>query len=325
TTIQASENLDAIRLMTIHKSKGLEFPVVMLPMENENKDGKFTNWLHIDSENGLSAVNIDSFSKELEVYDEDLAKFNQENIYQNKIDRFCLQYVATTRAVEQLFFYIEKPNKSANHLEIYDFIKARIPRDESGAEISSFDWYDVSEENLKKQKKEEKNNLLTKPIVFKSGKKANPAAVKIATPSKNYQNRMEKVRIGIFTHEILAQINSEKDVEKTLEAYLLDGIIKTEEKIEISERILGIIKNEKYAAYFVENQVVINEKDIMISDNGDSKIYRPDRLIDTGNGYVIIDFKTGDQLEKHQIQIDEYQTVLEKLGKKVLKTELIYV
>ncbi|QNS41220.1 UvrD-helicase domain-containing protein [Chryseobacterium manosquense] len=325
TTIQASENLDAIRLMTIHKSKGLEFPVVMLPMENENKDGKFTNWLDIDSENGLSAVNIDSFSKELEVYDEDLAKFNQENIYQNKIDRFCLQYVATTRAVEQLFFYIEKPNKSANHLEIYDFIKARIPRDESGAEISSFDWYDVSEENLKKQKKEEKNNLLTKPIVFKSGKKANPAAVKIATPSKNYQNRMEKVRIGIFTHEILAQINSEKDVEKTLQAYLLDGIITTEEKIEISKRILEIIKNEKYAAYFAENQVVINEKDIMISDNGDSKIYRPDRLIDTGNGYVIIDFKTGDQLEKHQIQIDEYQTVLEKLGKKVLKTELIYV
>lgn len=325
TTIQASENLDAIRLMTIHKSKGLEFPVVMLPMENENKDGKFTNWLHIDSENGLSAVNIDSFSKELEVYDDDMAKFNQENIYQNKIDRFCLQYVATTRAVEQLFFYIEKPNKSANHLEIYDFIKARIPRDESGAEISSFDWYDVSEENLKKQKKEEKNNLLTKPIVFKSEKKANPAAVKIATPSKNYQNRMEKVRIGIFTHEILAQINSEKDVEKTLQAYLLDGIITTEEKIEISKRILGIIKNEKYAAYFAENQVVINEKDIMISDNGDSKIYRPDRLIDTGNGYVIIDFKTGDQLEKHQIQIDEYQTVLEKLGKKVLKTELIYV
>lgn len=325
TTIQASENLDAIRLMTIHKSKGLEFPVVMLPMENENKDGKFTNWLDIDSENGLSAVNIDSFSKELEVYDDDMAKFNQENIYQNKIDRFCLQYVATTRAVEQLFFYIEKPNKSANHLEMYDFIKARIPRDESGAEISSFDWYDVSEENLKKQKKEEKNNLLTKPIVFKSEKKANPAAVKIATPSKNYQNRMEKVRIGIFTHEILAQINSEKDVEKTLESYLLDGIITTEEKIEISERILGIIKNEKYAAYFAENQVVINEKDIMISDNGDSKIYRPDRLIDTGNGYVIIDFKTGDQLEKHQIQIDEYQTVLEKLGKKVLKTELIYV
>ena len=149
--------------------------------------------------------------------------------------------------------------------------------------------------------------------------------MKIATPSKNYQNRMEKVRIGIFTHEILAQINSEKDVEKTLEAYLLDGIITTEEKNEISERILGIIKNEKYATYFVENQVVINEKDIMISDNGDAKIYRPDRLIDTGNGFIILDFKTGDEKEKHQIQIDEYQNVLEKLGKKVLKTEIVYV
>ena len=324
-TIQASENLDAIRLMTIHKAKGLEFPVVMLPMRNENKDGEFTNWLDIDAENGLSAVNIDSFSKELEVYDEDLAKFNQENVYQNKIDRFCLQYVATTRAVEQLFFYIEKPNKSTNHLEIFDFIKPNIPKDETGEDASSFDWYEVSEENLKKQKKEEKKNLHTQPIVFKTEKKANPDAVKIATPSKNYQNRVEKVRIGIFTHEILAKINAEKDVENTLEAYFLDGLITSEEKTAISERIFGIIKDEKYANYFVENQVVINEKDIMISENGESKIYRPDRLIDTGNGFIILDFKTGDEKEKHQLQIDEYQSVLEKLGKKVLKTEIVYV
>ena len=163
------------------------------------------------------------------------------------------------------------------------------------------------------------------PIDFSPEKEKNPEAIKIATPSKSYQNRIEKVRIGIFTHEILAKINSARDVEKVLEAYLLEGTITSEEKIEITDRIFNIINNEKYSKYFIENQLVINEKDIMISDNGDSKIYRPDRLIDTGNGYVIIDFKTGDQLEKHQIQIDEYQTVLEKLGKKVLKTELIYV
>nr|HRM13907.1 3'-5' exonuclease [Flavobacterium sp.] len=70
TTIQASENLDAVKLMTIHKAKGLEFPVVFLPMENEHKDGKFSNWLDIDSENGLSSVNINPFGRELEAYDE---------------------------------------------------------------------------------------------------------------------------------------------------------------------------------------------------------------------------------------------------------------
>ena len=325
TTIQASDNLDAVKLMTIHKAKGLEFPVVFLPMQNGHKDGKFSNWLNIDRENGLSSVNIDSFGKELEVYDEDMAKFNQENIYQNKIDRYCLQYVATTRAVEQIFFYIEKPNKTSNNLEIYDFLEPKIPRDESGKALSSFDLYKVSEENTGNKHRKIREDIKTKPIFFKSEKKKNPEAVKIATPSKNYQNRIEKVRTGIFTHEILAKINSEKDVDKTLESYLLEGIITQEEKAEISDRILNILKDDRYSKYFAENQNVINEKDIMISEDGESKIYRPDRLINTGNGFIIIDFKTGDEQEKHQLQIREYRSVLEKIGKKVLETEIVYI
>ena len=114
-------------------------------------------------------------------------------------------------------------------------------------------------------------------------------------------------------------------MDRTLESYVLEGIITLEEKEEIHHRILSIIKNENYSKYFTENQVVINEKDMMISENGESKIYRPDRLIDTGNGYVIIDFKTGAEQEKHLVQINEYKSILEKLGKKVLETQLIYV
>lgn len=324
-TIQSSENLDAVNLMTIHKAKGLEFPVVFLPMENSNKDGKFSDWLEISEEKGLAAVNVNSFEKSLLIYDEEMEQFNQNHTYQNKIDRFCLQYVATTRAVEQLYFYIQKPNKTQNHLEIYDFLLSSIPVDEAGETVNSFDFYPISTEDLKKKKIKVAEELITQSIVFKTEKEINPKAIKIATPSKSYQNRVEKVRIGIFTHEILARINTEKDIEKTLETYLLAGTITDSEKTEIGERLFTIMRNPAYEKYFRENQKIINEKDMMITENGESRMYRPDRLIETENGFIIIDFKTGEAEEKHQLQIEEYQSVLEKLGKKVLEKTLIYV
>lgn len=325
STIQASDNLDAVKLMTIHKAKGLEFPIVFLPMANSNKDGKFSNWFDVKDHEGLASVNVSGFGKELLPYDETLEEFNDDNTYQNKIDRFCLQYVATTRAAEQLFLYIEKPNKTANHLELYDFLENKIPRNELDEEVLSFDLYPVSEEDLKKKDSAESEKFKTKAIAFKHENRPDPNAIKIATPSKSYQNRVEKVRTGIFTHEILAKINSADDLEKTLEKYLLDGIITEKEKSEITDRIFSIIKDEKYARYFAPGQKIINEKDIMLSADGESSIYRPDRLIDTGSGFIIIDFKTGDVKEKHQVQVDEYQSVLEKLGFTVVETVIIYV
>ena len=324
-TIQASENVDAVQIMTIHKSKGLEFPVVLLPMKNAAGSKKSSYWFGTSSEEQLNSVNVNFFDTSLEIYDNEIADFNNENSYQEKIDQFCLQYVATTRAAEQLFFYIEKPNKSANHLEIYDFLESKIPRDESGEPASSFDLYEVSAEHLKKKSEKKSTEFTTKAIHLTSEKDKYPNAIKIATPTKNYQNRVEKVRMGIFTHEILARINTAKDVEKVLESYLLEGTITNEEKLQINDRIFNIINNENYARYFEEDQVVINEKDIMISENGTSSIYRPDRLIETEEGIIIIDFKTGDELEKHQLQLDEYQSVLEKLGKKVIESQIVYV
>ena len=324
-TIQASENVDAVQIMTIHKSKGLEFPVVLLPMKNGAGSKKSSYWFGTNSEEHLNSVNVNFFDTTLEIYDNEIAEFNYENSYQEKIDNFCLQYVATTRAAEQLFFYIEKPNKSNNYLEIYDFLESKIPGYETGEPVSSFDLYDVSEESLKKKNEKKSIQFTTKAIHLTSEKDKYPDAIKIATPTKNYQNRVEKVRMGIFTHEILARINTAKDVERVLESYLLEGTITIKEKSQINDRIFNIINNENYSKYFKENQVVINEKDIMISENGTSSIYRPDRLIETEDGIIIIDFKTGDELEKHQLQLNKYQEVLEKIGKKVIESQIVYV
>lgn len=110
-----------------------------------------------------------------------------------------------------------------------------------------------------------------------------------------------------------------------MERYELEGIFTSQERVEIENRILEIVNSEKYGNYFAPNLKVISERDIMISENFETKVLRPDRLIATENGFIIIDFKTGAPKEADQLQVDNYKIVLEKLGKKVSETLVIYV
>ena len=92
--------------------------------------------------------------------------------------------------------------------------------------------------------------------------------------------------------------------------------------------ILKIINHPEYSHFFSEEvQEILNEREILITkENGEQSIYRPDRIIKNHEGYIIIDFKTGKEKEKeHRKQIQTYQKALEKLEKKVVITEIIYI
>lgn len=324
-TIQASENLNAVQLMTIHKAKGLEFPIVLLPMENSNKDGAFDEWFDTEESESLKSVNINAFKNSLDTYDGEVALFNASNTYENMIDRLCIQYVATTRAVEQMFFYVEKPTTDKNDveneskIEIYYFLQNKNLQ-----KLETFDYFEIpADVDLNKKITEKEQKYATRKIEHFNKSHENNASIKIATPSKNYQNRNDKVRIGIFSHEILAKINSAKSINLVLEKYILDGTIDVEQRNTIEKKLHEII--QKYPQYFDGDLKIINERDIMISENGISKMYRPDRLIKKENGYIIIDFKTGEMKDKHISQVNTYGQVLESLGKKVISKEVVYV
>lgn len=317
-TIQASENIDAVQIMTIHKAKGLEFPVVFIPMMNKNRDAEFTNWFETSQDTALKSVNINQFSKNLEVYDKEIEQFNRQNSYKNAVDRLCLQYVATTRPVEQLFFYIQKANKTSNNLELLEFLQSKNTEN-----LDEFDLYQTHPEMLKKYTKDKTSSFKTRDIRILKNTSEKSTSIRIATPSKNYQVKNEKVRIGLFVHELLSQINTAADIQKVLDCYVLEGNISIEESKEISRDLHKIL--ETYAEFFDGKWEIINERDIMISENGESRVYRPDRMLKSPEGYIIIDFKTGEENRKDERQIENYKNILEKLGRKVLKTQLIYL
>jgi len=322
TSIQTSESTDAIRLMTIHKSKGLEFPVVFFPMKNSGKDTKdeeFSDWFDIsDSENNsLKSVNINNFKKEFEVYDEEIKDFNKRNTYKNKIDRLCTQYVATTRPVEQMFLYIQKPKKT-NYQEIYDFITLNNKTSEN-----SFDFFEINENDLMKQNKS-KNENFTKTIKLNSVKNTFEKNIKIQTKidtNNNIQN--ENIKLGILTHKILEKVITEEDITKTLNYYSLNGTITKNESDQINIKLKKLI--EKYPEYFEKKYEILNEREIYFEINNEQKLLRIDRMINTPKGWIILDFKTGIEREEHKNQMELYKMALENSGEKVWKTDILYI
>ncbi|MDD7915090.1 3'-5' exonuclease [Polaribacter ponticola] len=109
-SIVASESKNAVQIMTIHKSKGLEFPVVIFPCDVDiYRQINPKVWLNELPEN------YDNFKELLVDYNKELSYVNNRGleIYNKQreeleLDNFNLLYVALTRAVEQLHIITEK-------------------------------------------------------------------------------------------------------------------------------------------------------------------------------------------------------------------------
>lgn len=321
-SIQVSENIEAIKLMTIHSAKGLESPIVFVPlMENTNKSGtnKQSDWFNVGT-GSLKSVNIKEFNKNLSIYDEEIDKFNKNIQYKQKVDDSCVLYVATTRPREHLYLYLQKKKENEGILKFIDNKMNGLPDE------NEFDLYPNTEENWRKIAEEhsEKNSeSISIELEYSTKEWEN---IRIATPSKSYQNKSDKVREGIFLHEIMSKIKTKKDVDRILETYKIEGKLTNEEKQKIKIRVQSIVEDIRYQKYFEEGLQVLTEKDIMIYSNKETHLFRPDRLVKMPDGWVIIDFKTGEKDKKeYQEQVNTYKVILEKLGRKVVGTEIIYL
>ncbi|WP_396144560.1 UvrD-helicase domain-containing protein [Flavobacterium sp.] len=322
-SIPSPEGNDAVRIMTIHKSKGLEFPVVILPFAEQDfsRGPREKMWLNADeNEIGISKALVDKSSK-VENYGADASQIYKQKKQEDILDIINVLYVSLTRAEEQLHVIsainIKKDGTLPSNLSSYfiGFLK------DKGFDENKL-VYEFGQPKKLSKEKEESKELLPIPQVLET---LDPRSIKIAQRESIMWNTKQQnaIEYGNTIHEILSFIKTKNDVDSAITKAIENGLIVPTQKEEVAKTIHEIVNHIDLTAFFDEGGQVLNEQAII--QKGES-IVKPDRMVlNSSKEIYLLDYKTGSHLPKHQVQLENYQKVIEEMGYKVVKKALIYI
>lgn len=346
---------DSVKIVTIHKSKGLEFHTVIVPFCAWDFTGRAGDiiWCkpRIEPFNGLSLLPINRSKLMLEsIYDEE---YNRELLFQ-LVDNLNLMYVACTRASHNLFIFSDskpKANSAGYYLrEIMDTFT--LEGLHCNKENTKYSYGDIvtsnttnnDNEETKKSDKKQQNPFLDK-------------ATKISQRFVTYNNRLtsrqshdlahflaqgdedsvqqEYRAIGNLMHELMSKLSTGKELQSQLTRMQMDGLISdNKEKEKIRKLIEKAFSNPKAEKWFSGCYRLFNEHTILhreIDRTGRKKTTtekqnsRPDRVMVSENETIVVDFKFGNYNSEHEEQIKDYIYLLSKIGYRNVKGFLWYV
>ena len=308
--IPSGSSKNAIQVLTIHKAKGLEFPVVIYPFVDSltHKNSGKRNWLPVFEENFSKNILI-PFNENFREYSDSFKK-KFDSIHSNEeLDNLNLLYVALTRAVDELHLISEYPrSKSINsHNQI---IRAFLENSAVWREdCNKFTW--------------------GKPLIKEIFKKNDPVSDAKAyetkyfhpSPESNFLN--DKIIFGNLFHEFMSNIQYENDYINEKNQLKLSKSVNKSIKNEVIKLSKTVIEHPDLKEYFSTNNSVYCEQEIFTESN---KIIKPDRLVFlSSNRVVIMDYKTGEKNKKDEKQILKYQKTLINMGYELEASILVYV
>ena len=324
-SIPSPEGKNAIRIMTIHKSKGLEFPVVIMPFADEDYARKPKDKLWLDAEQetfGLPKVLIDN-SSSVENFGEDAATVFQEKKQEELLDNINVLYVALTRAEEQLYVisqYLE-PNKEGKYP--YNtasfFIEYLIAIEVYNPSVLEYEFGNRIKLSKVISVTDETNTI---PIISQV---LDPKNIKIAQREALMwgTHQQEAIEYGNIIHEILSFVKTASDIDLAVLKAIENGLITITQKEVVLKSIQEIVNNKELESYFSTDNEILNEQAIIQKEG---KTIKPDRMVLTKNKEVyLLDYKTGTHNQKYQLQLENYQNAIEKMGLKVTKKAIVYI
>lgn len=329
--VSIPDGQNAVKIMTIHKSKGLEFPVVIYPYDLEiYREINHKVWYeNLEKEQYLNLeTSLVDYSKKLKHSGEFGRFLFEQRRGEKQLDNLNLLYVALTRAVEQLYIITEKKTREneLSNARFYsdffiDFLK--IQTDEKKWDTSKNDYQFGSSKRVKKQQEKKENKGTLKQEKFISSPWKNHNISIVANASKLWDSKQEEsINYGNLVHEILSKIISFSDVDPVIEEYVFNGLITIDESNSIKNKISEVINHSELEEYYQPNLKVLNEQELVTEFN---EIFIPDRLVFQDNSVSIIDYKTGVYKKSHESQLLNYARVVEKVGYVIKELILVYV
>lgn len=322
-SIPSPEGNDAVRIMTIHKSKGLEFPVVIVPFAEEDyaRAPRSKMWLDLDDDTfGFQKALIDS-KREVADYGEKASELYSIKAQEELLDNVNILYVALTRAEEQLYIIsgrnFTSKGELTNNMSSYfiEYLQDLHRFD------NTKDEYEFGDGQRLSVAREEREPQKTISVVQEN---LNPRAIKIAQRESLMwgTNRLKAIEFGNVMHEILSFIITKEDIPLAIMKAIEEGLITHAQQDEVEASLRAVVLHPELADFYSDGSVVFKEQNII--RRGMQNI-KPDRVAIRGNSAYLLDYKTGAHQVKYERQLTEYKAAIEEMGYKVAKKTLVYI
>ncbi|MCX6223723.1 MAG: UvrD-helicase domain-containing protein, partial [Bacteroidia bacterium] len=308
----ASESLgSSMRIMTIHKAKGLSSPVIIIPYCSWEFNHRATHapWLWVPTEGT-------PFSQVRKIpvrYDSSLEQsFFAKSYLSEKIDSYLdnlnLLYVAFTRAIDILIVFCPYGNGFKTVAEaMYADLKENLS-DGAVFEMGNKDFKNQRSTITDIQEIHLKTPMITGKLKSRISHRAD--------------DDFAGTRFGKNVHHVLETVQSKGDLAASIRRSVSAGYFSQEEAIAVEARITQLFKIPEVEDWFSGNWETLNEAGILVPGYGER---RPDRVMIHEGKLVVIDYKTGIQEPKHEQQVESYMKLLSSMGYRDVRGYLLYI
>lgn len=313
-SIKSPEGADAVNIMTIHKAKGLQFPIVICAFFDWNMSSTDAPKWVLDEESALPAYFIKPTKSAMETKHKELLSKEEQKIV---LDHINLVYVAFTRPETAMFVVGNKKSYSASPARewIQPFLEQELNENRSTQDVY------IQYGTLPQKTAKSSDRVNAYEVEFFKQVKDKPT-LSIRNGEEWDVHDMDQRRLyGTQLHLLLSEISTQGEVIETVDKLITKGQIEPSFKEEIISDTNRLFQNERFNFYFSAERV--KNECILIDEIGGKHI--PDKIIYQEDRILVVDFKTGkEDKEKHEAQVKDYLALLRQIENKPVAGELFY-